>query len=187
VRVVVQSFAGKELELEVQPAQTVKQMKASVQQHWSMPAVCQQMLVGTTVLADLTAIGEYCADVPPGDRLRVLCIYSLPYDGDVHKASLAGDRDAVRALMTQRDKDREQTACPAIIMLIINRSLRSRKGWPRIGEALLQRGYAPEAVDAALQQMPHEYCYLDVLEHLELSLGKIKDNKVPLLQWWKKE
>ena len=70
-------------------------------------------------------------------------------------------------------------------MLIINRRFELFKGWPRIAEALVDRGYTVEEVDAAIASMPEQHCYREVKEHLELSLRKIRDEEVPLLTWWR--
>mmetsp|Transcript_28804 Transcript_28804/g.82483 ORF Transcript_28804/g.82483 Transcript_28804/m.82483 type:complete len:199 (+) Transcript_28804:83-679(+) len=185
MQVVVQNLAGKELALELQQTETVRQLKASVQEHWDMPLLCQQMLLGGTVLSNASTLGDYCAEIPPGGQLRVLCVYSLPHDGDVNKAALAQDREAVRLLMRERDKDKEHTHCPAQLSLLVTPWLGVWKHWPRICEALLDRGYRQEEIDAALPHMPQPYCYRDVLKHLELS-RRISNDDVPSLQWWRK-
>eukprot|EP00747_Dinoflagellata_sp_TGD_P223088 gnl/TRDRNA2_/TRDRNA2_94729_c0_seq2.p1 gnl/TRDRNA2_/TRDRNA2_94729_c0~~gnl/TRDRNA2_/TRDRNA2_94729_c0_seq2.p1 ORF type:complete len:221 (+),score=32.92 gnl/TRDRNA2_/TRDRNA2_94729_c0_seq2:58-663(+) len=186
IRVIVQNLGGKQLELQVLADQSVRELKELVLTHWGFPVVCQQLMIGANVLPNTSSLAEHCGAVPGENPTSILCVYSMPHEGSIEKAAAAGDREAVRALMQERDKDRAKEPLPAILCLCINRANGRRKGWPRIAEALVDRGYTLEEVDAAIAMMPDQHCYNDVIYQLESSCRKIKDKDVPLLTWWKR-
>jgi len=183
LHIVVQNLVGEKLEAEFEPDQTVRHLKAYVSEHWGLPIICQQVLVGTSIPADDSKLRELFVDVAPYETLSVLSIYSLPYEGSIEKAQAAGDREAIRVLMLERDRGRSASVPPSLA-LIVQPGLRRRVGWTRIGEALIERGYTSDEVGAALQQMPQCH-YQQVLEHLELSCRVIESNEAELLQWWR--
>eukprot|EP00931_Biecheleriopsis_adriatica_P025718 TRINITY_DN15716_c0_g1_i2.p1 TRINITY_DN15716_c0_g1~~TRINITY_DN15716_c0_g1_i2.p1 ORF type:complete len:198 (-),score=28.92 TRINITY_DN15716_c0_g1_i2:287-880(-) len=184
IKVIVMNLAGKELHIEVDHGSTAKSVKAAIADSWSLPLAFQKLLIEAEVVDGEVVVSDLAEDsgIPDGEPLRMLCVYSLPYDGDINKAAAAGDREAIRALMQERDKDR---AVPAVITLIVNPKLRTVLGWPRISEALIERGYTREEVDAAIAMMPERYSYNNVLEHLESALRVISDSDVPSLKWWR--
>eukprot|EP00427_Karlodinium_veneficum_P040783 CAMPEP_0169268100 /NCGR_PEP_ID=MMETSP1016-20121227/47584_1 /TAXON_ID=342587 /ORGANISM="Karlodinium micrum, Strain CCMP2283" /LENGTH=166 /DNA_ID=CAMNT_0009352717 /DNA_START=1 /DNA_END=497 /DNA_ORIENTATION=- len=163
------NLSGKELTIEVDPGSTAKELKAAILDSWGFPVIFQKFLIETEVIDDAVVIATLVEGLPEGEPLRVLCIYSKPYDGDINKAAAAGDREAIRALMQERDKGREQLAVPALITLILNRRFETMKGWPRTFEALIERGYTQGEVDAAIAILPERYSYQDVLQHLQLN------------------
>mmetsp|Transcript_8490 Transcript_8490/g.14715 ORF Transcript_8490/g.14715 Transcript_8490/m.14715 type:complete len:198 (-) Transcript_8490:40-633(-) len=186
LHVIVQNLVGKEVELEIPHSRTVRDLKALVDEKWGLPLAAQQMMVGTTVLENGWPVTKLCDEVPDGEQLRVLCVFSLPYDGDIQLASRAGDRDAVRLLIKERDKDRGKQQVPAILKLLMFPRLRHQRGWPSISAALTERGYTEEEVVAALETSSDNCSYSEVLQHLELNIRKIPDSDVPFLSWWRK-
>ena len=105
LRVTVQNLATDTLELDVSSSDTVLALKALVQEAWEYPPVVQQLLLGADILDNASTLAEHCGN---DSTLHLTMLYSPPYDGDVHKASLAKDREAVRVLMRFRDEAWQQ-------------------------------------------------------------------------------
>mmetsp|Transcript_158711 Transcript_158711/g.280344 ORF Transcript_158711/g.280344 Transcript_158711/m.280344 type:complete len:207 (-) Transcript_158711:277-897(-) len=190
LHVVVHNLVGKEVQLEIPRSCAVKDLKALVREKWGLPSAAQHMLAETTMLENDWLLQRFCDEVPQGETLKILCVFSLPYEGDIQQASRAGDRDSVRFLMRERDKDRGTEPFPATLKLLMQPQKRFQKGWSFISEALTERGYTNEEVSAALQTLTDctridDFSYIDVLHHLELNIRKIQVNEVHLATWMK--
>lgn len=188
VRVMVQSLSGQTLELEADALQTVKALKLQIHAHWDFPPVCQKLILGSAVLEDLEALGTYLPEARSGDlasRLHLALVYSAPYGGDVHAATLAMDTEAVRILLQFRDRERQQKVPPALAVLM-RPSLRRLPDWPALSEALQGRGYLAEEVDAAVAQVVAArllVTYEEVLQRLEQDIGK-RHADAEAAEWW---
>jgi hypothetical protein len=213
--VLVRNLAGTELELNTHLTTSVHELKLLVEEKWNFPTVCQCLLLEATELQDGgKKLGDYCsAELQEGPlpTLELTFVYRAPYDGDVHKASLAGDRDAIRALMRFRDQDKNQKVPPSLA-IIVRPSLKRQPGWAGARSALIERGYDEDAVDECISDWmssvgnerysydpvrarellgrevlgevgKHRYSYDQVLGRLEEKFGKLPEDQ-GFLKWW---
>mmetsp|Transcript_68619 Transcript_68619/g.146912 ORF Transcript_68619/g.146912 Transcript_68619/m.146912 type:complete len:514 (-) Transcript_68619:31-1572(-) len=64
IRVRVQKSTDDEFEIELKPNQSIKDLKAAVEDHWNTPPECQKLVSGSTTLEDSTKIADVGSDEP---------------------------------------------------------------------------------------------------------------------------
>merc|ERR1711963_1106529 len=181
---IVQSLSGQVTELTLSQQEKTHAVKARLAELWSVPARCQRLIAGATVLETDEQFAECCEALPQGTSLALTFVYVPPCDGYLHKATLAHDADAVRILMQHRDRARNQKM-PAGLMLLMNKGLGRKQGWPRIREALVDFGYTELDVDRVLDRMPSGgYCYMDALHCMLQEVGAIEEEP-DFQRWWR--
>lgn len=189
--ILIRNLAAQELELEGSLSTSVNDLKFLIEEKWNIPPVCKCLIHECTEMQDgEEELGMYCSaekQTCPLPVLELTFVYKAPYDGDIHKASLAGDRDAVRALMQARDQDKNQRV-PLSLAVIIRPGLKIQQGWDGIRGALIERGYEEQVVDSCISSCINagghkRYTYTQVLHRLENTVGKLPDNEA-FLKWW---
>lgn len=182
--ILVRNLAGNQLELHAQPEASVRDLKVVIEENWNFPPLCQRLLLECTTLNDGDKLSMYCcAESHTCTTLELTFVYVAPFDGDIHKATLAGDRDAVRTLMRLRDQDKMQKVPPSLAV-IMRPALKHQLGWEGMRIALIEHGYDEEAVDRCILSLGRRACYDQALQLLETNVGKLPNNEA-FLQWWR--
>jgi len=138
VHITVADLTGRSLVTELDAAVAVESLKAFIDNEWGIPAEFQELLLGAAVIDDSSTLDMLCVD---GESiLEFMLLNNLPYDGDLHAATLAKDTAAVRKLM--RYRDRIWTDCA------------NATDWEGRDEALLKKGFCQKQVE----RMVAEFC-----------------------------
>lgn len=97
LRVLLRGVGGQELELEVDPQNSVSDVKQRISELWQVPAPVQRLIVGTEVLEDSEALCSYRQ--PEDETLPILVVVSLVgVTGDLEHQDWQKRKAALHAL-----------------------------------------------------------------------------------------
>eukprot|EP00929_Paragymnodinium_shiwhaense_P112739 TRINITY_DN81003_c0_g1_i1.p1 TRINITY_DN81003_c0_g1~~TRINITY_DN81003_c0_g1_i1.p1 ORF type:complete len:217 (+),score=31.07 TRINITY_DN81003_c0_g1_i1:43-693(+) len=186
LQVIVNDVSGEQTHFELPSTAKLRELKELVEKELNIHPRLQTFLLNGLPIDGDDALGladcasTYGCDWSSDDPLSLMIICVLPYDGDMMKAMAAGDREACRIIMTERDKGRIFKTIPVHIKAILPWGKGSERGWECMEEALEGFGWSAEMVSKALQEIYEkkgltrsEVSFKDVRLYLHINYGSV--------------
>eukprot|EP00929_Paragymnodinium_shiwhaense_P002271 TRINITY_DN102488_c0_g1_i1.p1 TRINITY_DN102488_c0_g1~~TRINITY_DN102488_c0_g1_i1.p1 ORF type:complete len:264 (-),score=33.38 TRINITY_DN102488_c0_g1_i1:242-946(-) len=162
--VTVRNLSGESAHVTISATATVRELKQRMEREWLVGIGWQMLMLNGMPLEDANtplaeAASTHNCAWSADDPLSLTIIVAMPYGGDIMQAIQAQDRDAVRAILTERDKDIHLPTNPAYrgiykIMLLTKPALKHWLGWGPMEVALTEYGWElPDIKEAVL-----DYC-----------------------------